>query len=70
MAANGPAPLLVRDDEAFRSHGETAVFAAGRRTVGAVHDMQARAAVLAGRQRGRVPTTQHPFVVVLVDEVA
>jgi hypothetical protein len=32
-------------------------------------DMQARAAVLAARQRDHVPKAQHPFVVVLVDEV-
>jgi len=37
--------------------------------VEAVHDMQARAAVLAARQRDHAPTAQHPFVVVLVDEV-
>jgi DNA segregation ATPase FtsK/SpoIIIE, S-DNA-T family len=36
----------------------------------AVRDMQARAGVLAGRQRDHTPTTEHPFVVVLVDEVA
>jgi S-DNA-T family DNA segregation ATPase FtsK/SpoIIIE len=37
---------------------------------GAVADMQARAARLAGRQRDHTPTAEHPFVVVLVDEVA
>jgi hypothetical protein len=68
--AKRPALPLVRDEEAFRNHGETAAFAAGRRTVEAVHDMQARAAELAGRQRGHAPTAEHPFVVVLVDEVA
>jgi DNA segregation ATPase FtsK/SpoIIIE, S-DNA-T family len=36
----------------------------------AVTGMQARAAKLAGRQRDHQPTTEHPFVVVLVDEVA
>jgi S-DNA-T family DNA segregation ATPase FtsK/SpoIIIE len=36
----------------------------------AVTDMQARAAVLAGKQRGHTPTALHPFTVVLVDEVA
>jgi hypothetical protein len=69
MAANGPAPPLIRDEQAFRNHGETAAFTAGRRTVEAVHDMQARAAVLAARQRDHAPKAQHPFVVVLVDEV-
>src|ERR1039457_6519090 len=32
--------------------------------------MQARAAKLAGKQRDHTPTVEHPFVVVLVDEVA
>ncbi len=32
--------------------------------------MQARAAQLAGRQRDHQPSTEHPFVVLLVDEVA
>jgi S-DNA-T family DNA segregation ATPase FtsK/SpoIIIE len=36
----------------------------------AVTDMQARAALLAGRQRDHTPTIVFPFVVVLVDEVA
>ena len=37
---------------------------------GAVADMQARAALFAGHQRDHTPTTEYPFVVVLVDEVA
>jgi S-DNA-T family DNA segregation ATPase FtsK/SpoIIIE len=36
----------------------------------AVRDMQARAAKLAGKQRDHAPTLEHPFTVVLVDEVA
>ena len=36
----------------------------------AVADMQSRAAGFAGRQRDHTPTRQHPFTVVLVDEVA
>jgi len=36
----------------------------------AATDMQARAALLAGKQRDHTPTTEHPFVIVLVDEVA
>jgi S-DNA-T family DNA segregation ATPase FtsK/SpoIIIE len=36
----------------------------------AVADMQARAAVFAGRQRDHTPTIEYPFVVVVVDEVA
>jgi DNA segregation ATPase FtsK/SpoIIIE, S-DNA-T family len=36
----------------------------------AVAQMQARAAIFAGRHREHTPTTEHPFVVILVDEVA
>jgi S-DNA-T family DNA segregation ATPase FtsK/SpoIIIE len=36
----------------------------------AVTAMQARARRLAGRQRDHTPTREHPFVVVLVDEIA
>ncbi len=36
----------------------------------AVADMQARAARFAGVQRDHIPTREHPFTVVLVDEVA
>jgi S-DNA-T family DNA segregation ATPase FtsK/SpoIIIE len=36
----------------------------------AVADMQTRAAMFAGHQRDHTPTPEHPFVVVLVDEVA
>jgi S-DNA-T family DNA segregation ATPase FtsK/SpoIIIE len=36
----------------------------------AVADMQDRAASLAGRHRTHHPTTEHPFTIVLVDEVA
>ena len=36
----------------------------------AVADMQARAAAFAGHQRDHTPTREHPFTVVLVDEVA
>jgi DNA segregation ATPase FtsK/SpoIIIE, S-DNA-T family len=36
----------------------------------AVADMQTRAAVFAGRHRHHTPCREHPFVVVLVDEVA
>jgi DNA segregation ATPase FtsK/SpoIIIE, S-DNA-T family len=37
---------------------------------GAVTDMRARAARLAGKQRDHTPTTEFPFVVIVVDEVA
>jgi DNA segregation ATPase FtsK/SpoIIIE, S-DNA-T family len=36
----------------------------------AITDMQARAARFAGHQRDHTPTREHPFTVVLVDEVA
>jgi S-DNA-T family DNA segregation ATPase FtsK/SpoIIIE len=36
----------------------------------AVEQMQARAAVFAGKRREHTPTAEHPFIVVLVDEVA
>jgi S-DNA-T family DNA segregation ATPase FtsK/SpoIIIE len=36
----------------------------------AVADMQARARIFAGYQRDHTPTPEHPFTVVLVDEVA
>jgi S-DNA-T family DNA segregation ATPase FtsK/SpoIIIE len=36
----------------------------------AVTEMQARAAMFAGKHRDHAPTTEHPFVVILVDEVA
>jgi S-DNA-T family DNA segregation ATPase FtsK/SpoIIIE len=36
----------------------------------AVAQMQARAAIFAGRHREHTPTIEHPFIVVLVDEVA
>jgi DNA segregation ATPase FtsK/SpoIIIE, S-DNA-T family len=37
---------------------------------GAVVDMRARAAQLAGKQRDHTPTVEFPFVVIVVDEVA
>jgi DNA segregation ATPase FtsK/SpoIIIE, S-DNA-T family len=36
----------------------------------AVCGMQARALLFAGKQRDHTPTTEHPFVVILVDEIA
>jgi DNA segregation ATPase FtsK/SpoIIIE, S-DNA-T family len=36
----------------------------------AVTGMQARASALAGKQRDHTPSREHPFIVVLVDEVA
>jgi DNA segregation ATPase FtsK/SpoIIIE, S-DNA-T family len=36
----------------------------------AVEQMQARAAIFAGKHREHTPTTEHPFIVIVVDEVA
>jgi DNA segregation ATPase FtsK/SpoIIIE, S-DNA-T family len=36
----------------------------------AVAAMQARAAIFAGKHREHTPTTEHPFIVIVVDEVA
>src|SRR5262249_55376402 len=36
----------------------------------AVAQMQARAAIFAGKHREHTPTTEHPFTVIVVDEVA
>jgi DNA segregation ATPase FtsK/SpoIIIE, S-DNA-T family len=36
----------------------------------AVEHMQARAAIFAGKHREHTPTTEHPFIVIVVDEVA
>jgi S-DNA-T family DNA segregation ATPase FtsK/SpoIIIE len=36
----------------------------------AVEQMQARATQFAGKHREHTPTTEHPFIVILVDEVA
>jgi S-DNA-T family DNA segregation ATPase FtsK/SpoIIIE len=36
----------------------------------AVEQMQARAAIFAGKHREHTPTPEHPFIVILVDEVA
>ncbi|HEX9358555.1 MAG TPA: FtsK/SpoIIIE domain-containing protein [Streptosporangiaceae bacterium] len=56
----------------FERHGRYAAQALAIVTMleDAVRAMQARAAVLAGKQRDHTPTAGHPFVVVLVDEVA
>ncbi len=56
----------------FDTHGHYAAHPAAIAAMldAAVADMQARAAQFAGRQRDHTPTRQHPFTVVLVDEVA
>jgi DNA segregation ATPase FtsK/SpoIIIE, S-DNA-T family len=56
----------------FERHGRYAADAQAVVTMleDAVRAMQARAAQLAGKQRDHTPTAEHPFTVVLVDEVA
>jgi S-DNA-T family DNA segregation ATPase FtsK/SpoIIIE len=56
----------------FDTHGEYAATPAQIADMldRAVADMQARAARFAGVQRDHTPTREHPFTVVLVDEVA
>jgi DNA segregation ATPase FtsK/SpoIIIE, S-DNA-T family len=56
----------------FDTHGHYASHPAAIAAMleAAVADMQARAAEVAGRQRDHTPTRQHPFTVIVVDEVA
>jgi DNA segregation ATPase FtsK/SpoIIIE, S-DNA-T family len=56
----------------FDTHGHYASHPAAIAAMldAAVADMQARAAMFAGRQRDHAPTRQHPFTVIVVDEVA
>jgi len=72
LAADPKVMELAYGRAIFDRHGAYASDPAGIIAMleGAVADMQARAARLAGKQRDHTPTTEHPFVVVLVDEVA
>ncbi len=72
LAADPKVMELAYGREIFDRYGSYASDPAGIIAMleGAVADMQARAAKLAGKQRDHTPTTEHPFVVVLVDEVA
>ena len=56
----------------FEQHGRYAADPAGIAALleDAVADMQDRAARFAGKQRDHIPTTEHPFTVVMVDEIA
>jgi len=56
----------------FEQHGRYAADPADIAAVleDAVADMQARAARFAGKQRDHNPTAEHPFTVVVVDEIA
>jgi DNA segregation ATPase FtsK/SpoIIIE, S-DNA-T family len=56
----------------FDTHGHYAANPAAIAAMleAAVDDMQDRAAQFAGRQRDHAPTRQHPFTVIVVDEVA
>jgi DNA segregation ATPase FtsK/SpoIIIE, S-DNA-T family len=72
QAADPKVMELAYGREIFDRHGSYACDPAAIIAMleGAVVDMQARAAKLAGKQRDHTPTAEHPFVVVLVDEVA
>jgi DNA segregation ATPase FtsK/SpoIIIE, S-DNA-T family len=72
LAADPKVMELAYGRPIFDTHGQ---YAASPEAIvamleGAVTDMQARAAKLAGKQRDHTPTVEFPFVVVLVDEVA
>ena len=56
----------------FEQHGRYAADPAGIAALleDAVADMQGRAARFAGKQRDHIPTPEHPFTVVMVDEIA
>jgi S-DNA-T family DNA segregation ATPase FtsK/SpoIIIE len=56
----------------FDTHGDYAADPAAIAAMldRAVADMQQRAARFAGNQRDHTPTREHPFIVILVDEVA
>ncbi|MGI9006738.1 MAG: FtsK/SpoIIIE domain-containing protein [Streptosporangiaceae bacterium] len=72
LAADPKQMELAFGRELFEAHGSYAADALAIVIMleQAVSDMQARAHQLAGRQRDHTPTLAHPFVVVLIDEVA
>ena len=72
LAADPKQMELAFGRELFEAHGGYAADALAIVVLleQAVADMQARARQLAGRQRDHTPTAGHPFVVVLIDEVA
>ena len=72
LAADPKGMELAYGRELFDAHGAYAAdpLAIVGMLEQAVADMQARARQLAGKQRDHSPTAGHPFVVVMVDEVA
>lgn len=72
LAADPKVMELAYGRAIFDTHGQYAADPAAIAAMleQAVTDMQARAARLAGKQRDHTPTAEHPFTVVLVDEVA
>jgi DNA segregation ATPase FtsK/SpoIIIE, S-DNA-T family len=72
LAADPKVMELAYGRAIFDTHGQYAADPAAIVTMleGAVADMRARAAKLAGKQRDHTPTVEFPFVVIVVDEVA
>jgi DNA segregation ATPase FtsK/SpoIIIE, S-DNA-T family len=72
LAADPKLMELAYGRAIFDSYGQYAASPAAIALMleAAVADMQARAAQFAGHQRDHAPTRQHPFTVVVVDEVA
>ncbi len=72
LAADPKGMELAYGRELFDAYGAYAADPAAIVTMleTAVAEMQARARLLAGKQRDHTPTSEHPFVIVLVDEVA
>jgi DNA segregation ATPase FtsK/SpoIIIE, S-DNA-T family len=72
LAADPKVMELAYGRAIFDTHGEYAADPAAIVAMleQAATDMQARAGMLAGKQRDHAATAEHPFVVVLVDEVA
>jgi len=72
LAADPKVMELAYGRAIFDRHGQYAADPAAIVAMleGAVTDMRARAAQLAGKQRDHTPTLEFPFVVIVVDEVA
>jgi DNA segregation ATPase FtsK/SpoIIIE, S-DNA-T family len=72
LAADPKVMELAYGRAIFDAHGQYAAEPAAIVALleGAVRDMRARAAQLAGKQRDHTPTIEYPFVMIVVDEVA
>jgi DNA segregation ATPase FtsK/SpoIIIE, S-DNA-T family len=72
LAADPKLMELANGRVIFDTHGAYAADPAAIAIMleAAVADMQARAAAFAGHQRDHTPTREHPFTVIVVDEVA